>query len=362
MNEIDKPKEACGLFGYFGFRINPQLEHIVIKGLASQQHRGQESVGISSFQPETDLIKGPCKAIGLVRDFEKDFPFEDWNSSISIGHVRYSTAGNKKDLANAQPFIFYSDHLGCFTIVHNGQLCNVKQIKRELQKDVPFQSTSDSELIAHLMTRSSEKTLETALISALKQVEGSYSLLVMGNNKLIAARDPMGNKPFSLAKFEFGETGYCFASETCAFKYLNALTFLNLKYERDINPGEVLVLSEEGEKSYYPFPKKETAHCIFELIYFSSPGSKSFGVPVGKFRIELGKILALQDKIKHPDLFKKCSVSSVPDSGNLAANGYVNEAEIQLKNLLLLCEWLYLIRVYWLFLWNLNWRYFRIFD
>ncbi|RLE47173.1 hypothetical protein DRJ25_03115, partial [Candidatus Woesearchaeota archaeon] len=206
-----------------------------------------------------------------------------------------------------------------------------------IQEHVPFQSTSDTELIAHLMTLSEKTSLEGALIDALNQVDGSYSLIVIGKGELIAARDPMGNKPFSLAKFNLnGEfAGYAIASETCAFKYLKDRSILDVSFERDIYPGEVLVMSGRDVGSYFPFPERKTAHCIFELIYFSSPGSESFGVPVGKFRMELGKILSLQDKFKYGSILDNAGVIAVPDSGNLAAAGYANESKLPLKPLLI---------------------------
>ncbi len=272
--------------------------------LYALQHRGQESAGIaSSFGKKIGLVK----KMGLVRSIFKEKDFKKLKGEFAVGHIRYSTAGSSK-IRNAQPLVA---KIGKETVAlcHNGNLVNAEELKRGLRKrKIKLESSSDTEVILHLMRFSKKNKMEDKLIDALSQVKGAYSLLLLAKDKLIAARDPFGFRPLSLGKLK---QSYVLTSENCAFRLVDA-TFI-----RDIEPGEILSISKGKTKSFHPFPRpKHFSQCFFELVYFSRPDSFVFGYEVANVRKKLGKALAKKDNVQ-ADL-----VSPVPDSSNFIALGY----------------------------------------
>ncbi|MDP1676434.1 MAG: amidophosphoribosyltransferase [Bacteroidota bacterium] len=320
----DKPRTACGVFGIFD---HPQASVLTYYGLHSLQHRGQEASGIVSCEYREDkrrnhfnLIKG----MGLVTDV-----FKDYNSlkdvlkgRSAIGHNRYSTTGSANNEKNIQPLIvtYRNGNLG---VAHNGNLTNFRTIRKQLQDDgTIFQTTSDTELLLHLIARSKQKKQIDQIKEAIDKVEGAYSLVILTDSMLVAARDPYGFRPLAL-----GEKDGCYviASETCAFDIIDA------KYIRDIEPGEILVIDKRADSkeqlTSLRVEKKvaESHHCIFEYIYFSRPDSFIFGDSVDKIRRKLGKSLAQESPVL-PDSEEKTIVISVPDSSNTSALGFVTES------------------------------------
>ena len=324
----DKPREYCGIFGVFD---HPEASLLAYYGLHSLQHRGQESAGIvtSSFDEEKDRKVMPMyKDFGLVLSvFDKPKILNKiLKGRSAIGHNRYSTSGSSKNPANIQPFrVHYRK--GNIAIGHNGNLSNAKQIRERFTRDgVLFQSTSDTELILHLIAQSKKEDQMDQIMDALQQIEGAFCLVLLTDDKLIAVRDPNGFRPLSLGKVD-GK--FVVASETCAFDIIGA------EYVRDVKPGEVVVIDQEasdnGEPvSYFLEPKQgtSTSQCIFEYVYFSRPDSKIFGEMVDKIRRNLGKRLAKEhpiNEIVKKDTGKKPVIISVPDSSNTAAIGYASE-------------------------------------
>jgi amidophosphoribosyltransferase len=329
----DKPREYCGVFGVFD---HPEAALLTYYGLHALQHRGQESAGIvtSYFDEEKNRNVMPTyKDFGLVLSvFDKPKIFKKiLKGDSAIGHNRYSTSGSSKNPANIQPFRVHY-RTGNIAIGHNGNLSNAKQIrKRFREKGVLFQSTSDTELILHLIAQSKEEDQLHQIMDALSQIEGAYCLVMLTDDKLIAVRDPNGFRPLALGKVD-GK--FCVASETCAFDIIDA------EYIRDIEPGEVIVIDREASendspKSYYLEAKTGTgtSQCIFEYVYFSRPDSMVFGEMVDKIRRNLGKALAkehpISEVVKHSSSDKKPVVISVPDSSNTAALGYASENQKQ---------------------------------
>lgn len=326
----DKPREYCGIFGIFD---HPEAALLTYYGLHSLQHRGQESSGIvTSFYDEEKKrpVMPSYKDFGLVLSvFDKPKIFNKiLTGRTAIGHNRYSTSGSSKNPANIQPFrVHYRN--GNLAIGHNGNLSNAKQIRERFTKDgVLFQSTSDTELILHLIAQSKYDDQMDQIMDALAQIEGAYCLVILTDDKLIAVRDPNGFRPLALGMVD-GK--FCVASETCAFDINGA------EYIRDVEPGEVVVIDQEasdkGEpKSYFIEPKTGTgtSQCIFEYVYFSRPDSRIFGAMVDKVRRNLGKQLAkehpLNEITKNSHLKKKPVIISVPDSSNTAALGYASES------------------------------------
>lgn len=296
----------CGIFGIFNYR---DASNITYLGLHSLQHRGQESAGIVS----TDGYEMHAhREMGLVSEIFGADTLQKLSGYGAIGHVRYSTAGSSK-LGNAQPLMFeYAK--GNIAIAHNGNLTNAMVIKEELENyGSIFQSNTDTEVIIHLIALSHENATLERLISALKRVEGSFSLLVLTDKELIAARDPYGFRPLVLGKLQ---NSYVVSSETCAFDLIGA------SYLREIKPGEVLHINKNGMKSYKPFKKVKPRHCIFEYIYFARPDSYIFGRTVYTVRKALGKELAREARVD-ADM-----VIPIPDSGISASIGYSQEAGI----------------------------------
>jgi amidophosphoribosyltransferase len=233
-----------------------------------------------------------------------------------VGHVRYSTTGASQ-LLNAQPFsVTYRG--GTIAVAHNGNLVNTRELRDELEyKGSIFQTTMDTEVIVHLLARSSHEGLEKAIADTFSKVRGAYSLLLMTQDQLVAVRDPGGFRPLCLGKLNNGS--YIVASETCAFDLIEA------QYIRDIEPGEALIIDKNGLKSLFPWPKQKHSFCIFEQVYFARPDSNIFGINVYESRKKMGKLLAQECKIE-ADL-----VMPFPDSGNYAAIGYSQESGMPLE-------------------------------
>jgi amidophosphoribosyltransferase len=296
----------CGIFGIFGYK---DASNITYLGLHALQHRGQESAGIVS----TDGYEMHAhREMGLVSEIFNSDVIHKLQGYGAIGHVRYSTAGSSK-LGNAQPLMFEYSR-GDIGIAHNGNLTNALIIKEELQNyGSIFQSSTDTEVIIHLIALSHENTTLDRLISALRRIEGSYSLLVLTDKELIAVRDPYGFRPLVLGKLR---NSYVVSSETCAFDLVGA------SYIREIKPGEVFYISKDGTKSYKPFKKVDPRHCVFEYIYFARPDSFVFGRTVYSVRKALGRQLA---KETHVDADM---VIPIPDSGISASIGYSQETGI----------------------------------
>jgi amidophosphoribosyltransferase len=299
----------CGIFGIFNHFEASNLAYL---GLYALQHRGQESAGIVSS--DTRQLYH-YRQMGLVSEvFTKEILKRLFGKS-AIGHVRYSTAGSS-ELKNAQPFMV-DYYKGSLAIAHNGNLSNASLIRSELEsKGSIFQSNMDTEVIVHLIARSKEKTFVERTVNALKQVEGAYSLLILTEKEMVAARDPFGFRPLILGQLKDASV---VASETCAFDLIGA------KFVREIEPGEILLISEEGTKSFKPFPHKQHHQCIFEFIYFARPDSYLFNRNVYEVRKSLGVQLAKESPAK-VDM-----VVPIPDSGFPATLGYVAESKIPLE-------------------------------
>lgn len=297
----------CGIFGIFN---HSEASNITYLGLHSLQHRGQESAGIVSSDGYNITSH---KEMGLVSDIFDEATLEKLRGNAAIGHVRYSTAGSS-DLKNAQPFVVeYAK--GPLAVAHNGNLTNAKIIRDELQNyGSIFQSNMDTEVIVHLIALSHENSTLERLISALRRVEGSYSLLLLTEKEMIAVRDPYGFRPLVLGKLK---DSFVVASETCAFDLIEA------SYLREIEPGEILHISKEGgARSFKPLKKASHNFCIFEYIYFARPDSDVFGRTVYGVRKAFGRELARENPID-ADL-----VIPIPDSGISAAIGYSQAAGI----------------------------------
>jgi amidophosphoribosyltransferase len=294
----------CGIFGICD---HPEASKMAYLGLYALQHRGQESAGIASADG-SDIY--PYIQMGLVADVFNIDTLSKLKGSMAIGHVRYSTAGVSQ-LKNAQPLIInYAK--GQIALAHNGNIVNACEWRRKLEKQGSiFQTTSDSEVILHLIAKANGRPLEDAVRYALAKLRGAYSLLIMTPDKMMAIRDPWGVRPLCLGKLG---TSWIAASETCALDLINA------KYVRDVNPGEMVVITKSGIKSVQLFkPKSSPSLCIFEYIYFSRPDSMVFGASVHSVRRQLGRHLAQESmpQIKQADI-----VISVPDSANSAAIGF----------------------------------------
>jgi amidophosphoribosyltransferase len=309
----DKFREECAVMGVYG---HPEAANMVYLGLYALQHRGQESSGIVSSDGK-NLISH--RQMGLVADVFKEDVIKRLEGSSAIGHNRYSTTG-QSHLKNAQPFVVeYSQ--GPIAISHNGNLVNGTLLREELEQSGSiFQSTSDTEVIIHLIATSKESTLMGRIIEALARARGAYSLLFLTLDRMIAARDPMGFRPLVLGRFHSGPNkgAYVVASETCALDLIEAA------YWRDVEPGEIVVIGPDGVESLKPFPPVPHAKCIFEYIYFARPDSNLFGHNVYQVRKALGRQLARENGIA-ADL-----VTPVPDSGVPAAIGYAEESGIPL--------------------------------
>ena len=303
----DKFHDECGVFGVYG---HPEAANLTYLGLHALQHRGQEGAGICSSDRRQITIE---KSMGLVADIFSEKRLQRLPGDIAIGHNRYSTAGSSS-LKNVQP-IMVNFSLGSIAIAHNGNLVNALELRNELEsKGAIFQSNSDSEVIVHLIASSKAGGLHERLIDAMRQLSGAFSILLMTENELFALRDPFGFRPLSLGRHD---GGYVVASETCAFDLIGA------KYERDIEPGELVIINQNGLQSVKTLHSPRHAFCIFEYVYFSRPDSNIFGnCNVNGIRKEFGRQLAREYPVD-ADV-----VIPVPDSGVPAALGYAEESNI----------------------------------
>ncbi len=312
--EDDRLHEECGVFGMYDFDGN-DVAGTIYYGLFALQHRGQESCGIAVS--DTEGPKGrvlSSKGMGLVNEVFTHDDLEKLKGNIGVGHVRYSTAG-ASTRENAQPLVL-NYVKGTLGLAHNGNLVNAPALRRELEYDgAIFQTTIDSEVIAYHIARQRVKTasVEEAVKNALQKIQGSYSLIVMSPRKLIGARDPYGFRPLCIGKRDHA---YILASESCALDTIGA------EFVRDVEPGEIVVISPNGIESHRELCQKEHGRCIFEYIYFARPDSVIDGMSVYKSRIIAGRCLAKDNPVE-ADM-----VVGVPESGNAAALGYSLESGI----------------------------------
>ena len=308
---FDKFKEECAVVGAIGL---PDASNYCYLGLYSMQHRGQEGAGIVSTDGDHMFVH---REMGLVADIFDPATITSLGGSSAVGHTRYATCGSK-DRQNLQPLVAnFADNF--FAIAHNGNLVNAGDIRKDLEKTgAIFSATSDTEVFLHLIARATDRSsVAERLAVAIEKVKGAYSLVVLTNNELIAARDPAGLRPLSLGKI--GD-GYIVASETCAFDLLDA-TFV-----RDIEPGEILEITSSGElKSTKIAQSQQKAFCVFEYVYFARPDSMLQGKSVYAVRKRLGAELAKEHPID-ADL-----VVPVPDSGVPAAIGYAREIGLPME-------------------------------
>jgi amidophosphoribosyltransferase len=329
--EIDKPVSNCGIVGVFG---HPQASVITYYALHALQHRGQEASGIIAARSDVNANNGKRKFSvykdnGLVLSIFGDSKIltEQLAGDCAIGHNRYSTTGASGVIENIQPFQM-SYRNGNFALAHNGNLTNTRIVREELANaGTLFQTSTDSELILHLVARSNKKDQIEQIREALIKVEGAFSLCMMTDTSLILARDPHGIRPLSLGmiKLTDGTYAYIGASESCAFDIING------EYIRDVAPNEIIIIDkktlETGEFASVkildnpPVPH----HCIFEYIYFARPDSKVFEESVDKVRRKLGKNLAAESPVKYEGDGKRVTVINVPDSSNTATLGFVSQ-------------------------------------
>jgi amidophosphoribosyltransferase len=306
---MDKFKDECGVFGIFG---HPEAANLTYLGLFALQHRGQESAGIASADGEKLRVS---RAMGEVAEAFDEPTLSKLPGHIAIGHTRYSTAGESK-LENAQPFLIDCAH-GQIAVGHNGNLVNAREVRDELVRSGSiFQTGSDTEVILHLYARSKAPSVEEAITESIAQVRGAYSLVLLTKNRLIAARDPHGFRPLALGRL--GDA-WIVCSETCALDLIGAT------YVRDVEPGELLIISDGGLRSIRPFPPQQLSHCVFEHVYFARPDSYVFGRSVNEVRTDLGRILAQEASVP-ADV-----VVPIPDSGVCAAIGYAEAAGLPMK-------------------------------
>jgi amidophosphoribosyltransferase len=305
----EKPKESCGLLGIYGI---PDAAPLIYQGLYAQQHRGQEGAGIVVSNGEK--IRS-VKGVGLVSEVFAKNPINELTGHIGIGHVRYSTTGSTR-IQNVQPLVAECAD-GIWAIAHNGNLINAKTIRKSYQESgAIFQTSSDSEVLIHLLADPMFRLRPLRVERALQELEGAFSFLLMTKDSVMAARDPNGFRPLSIGKL--GD-GYVFASETCALSQIGA------EYVRDVLPGELITVNSSGLKSSMFTEKKEHySHCVFEHIYFAHPDSYLFEQNVHNVRLNYGKKLAEEYPVE-ADI-----VIAIPDSGNSAALGYSKQSGIPL--------------------------------
>ena len=305
----DKFRDECGVFGIYG---HPDASSMTYLGLYALQHRGQESAGIAVADAGHVRLS---RAMGYVGDAFTDRILADLAGPSAIGHVRYSTSGDSR-IVNAQPILIDCAH-GQIALCHNGNLVNATELRDELvHRGSIFQTNSDTEVVLHLYAKSDAATAEGAIVESVSQVRGAFSLVMLTPNNLIAVRDPHGFRPLALGRL--GDA-YVVCSETCALDLIGA------RYERDVEPGEVLVIGDAGARSYKPFPATPSAHCVFEHVYFARPDSYVFGQSVNEVRTNLGRQLA-QEAYVEAD-----AVVPIPDSGLCAAIGYAESSGLPLK-------------------------------
>jgi len=316
MLKSDKFREECGVIAIYA---HPEAEKLAYLGLHALQHRGQESAGIVTSD---GMTLHPYKAMGLVADIFTEEVLSQLHGTLAIGHTRYSTAGDSA-LLNAQPILVQSNK-GRVALAHNGNLVNAPEVRARLETQGSiFQTNSDTEVIVHLIALSKEHTLPEAMADALRRVEGAFSLVMISPDRIFAARDPRGFRPLAMGRIPRQENQQqdtiVFASETCAFDLIGAT------YEREVKPGELVVVGPEGITSRFYASAAPQSSCIFEHVYFSRPDSLVFGRAVQDSREELGRQLA-REAPAEADI-----VVPVPDSGVTAAMGYASESGIPFR-------------------------------
>lgn len=301
------PTHECGVFGVFG---HPDAALLTYYGLFALQHRGQESAGIVT-------CRGPGhpfhihRAMGLVSQVFDGTSLQKLAGDRGIGHVRYSTSGSSS-LANAQPLVADTSR-GPLAVAHNGNLVNAGALRAELEEaGAIFQTTTDSEMVLHLLAR---QAAQGEPLAALRRLQGAFSLVLLTPEALVGVRDPHGFRPLVLGRLG---SGWVLSSET------SALDLIGARLEREVAPGEVVIIDADGPRSVFPFPPARPALCIFELVYFARPDSRFGGRNVAEMRVEMGRRLAREHPVQ-ADL-----VVPVPDSGNYAAQGYAEESGIPL--------------------------------
>lgn len=306
----DKPRDECGVFGIYGRRTD--VAKFTYYGLYGIQHRGQESAGIAVSDGESiELHKG----LGLVSEVFSDESLGKLRGHISVGHVRYSTTGSPS-VVNAQPLVFRYLQ-GQVAVAHNGNVTNAVTLQRSLAHNgAVFQSTCDTEIFINLIARYGQDSLENALMKCMIDIRGAYSLVLMTRDKLVGMRDPYGVRPLCLGR---RGKAHILSSESCALESIGA------RFVRDVEPGEIVVIGEEGLMSYRPMPASRRALCVFELVYVARPDSVIDGISVNRARTEMGRRLYGE----HP-LEADC-VIPVPDSGIPAALGYAEASGIPYK-------------------------------
>jgi len=316
MTTSDKFRDECGVVAIYS---HPEAETLAYLGLHALQHRGQESAGIVSSD---GMSLHMHKAMGLVADIFTEKKLSRIRGTLAIGHTRYSTTGDSA-LLNAQPIMVQSNK-GMIALAHNGNLTNAGEIRARMEAQGSiFQTSSDTEVIVHLIAQSREHTLPEAMADALRRVEGAFSLVMISPDRVFAARDPRGFRPLAMGRIPAqGDRLHdtiVFASETCAFDLIGAV------YEREVKPGELVIVGPEGTSSRFYSPALAQSSCIFEHVYFSRPDSRVFGRPVQESREQLGRQLAIEAPVE-ADL-----VVPVPDSGVTAAMGFAAESGIPLR-------------------------------
>ncbi|MBI3209381.1 MAG: amidophosphoribosyltransferase [Candidatus Solibacter usitatus] len=311
---FDKFREECGVFAIYG---HPEAANVADLGIFALQHRGQESAGVASSDGNSVYC---FKAMGHVADIFTPSVLSSLPGERAIGHTRYSTAGDTV-LLNAQPFSVTTNK-GRIALAHNGNITNAAEIRRELEADgAIFSASSDTEVVLHLISRSREKTVASALRDALLQLEGAFSLVLLTKTHIIVARDPNGFRPLCMGQMEIpgDRVSYVFASETCSFDLIGAV------HMGDVEPGEMVIVGPEGITREFFAPRRDRSQCVFEHVYFSRPDSVVFGRPVAQSREAMGRLLARQ----HP--VDADVVVPVPDSGVVAALGFAAESGIPLR-------------------------------
>jgi len=313
MEGRDKFREECGLMAIWG---QAEASNLAYLGLYAQQHRGQEGVGIIAYDDTSDAFS-THKGLSLVQDVFRGFDFKKLPGRFAIGHVRYTTAGGNK-IANVQPF-FSEISRGRVGIAHNGNLINATELRKKLIRDgAIFATSSDTEVFLHLLARAKPNlSIAEAVISAISQTKGAFSLVLFVEGNLFLIRDPAGLRPLVLGRL--GDS-YIAASETCAFDLLGAT------YEREVEPGEVIMIDQNLQvSSFFPFGPTKPSPCIFEYVYFARPDSQIFSRNVYAVRKKMGEELERESHVD-ADI-----VVPVPDSGVSAAIGYSQASGIPLE-------------------------------
>jgi amidophosphoribosyltransferase len=307
----DGPRDECGVFGIYA--PEHDVARLAYFALFALQHRGQESAGIATAPRGGSIMA--IRDQGLVAQVFDEHTLRSLVGDMAIGHVRYSTTGSS-EWENAQPIV--RDDSRTLALAHNGNLINAVELHSELRgRDVPFRSTSDSEIIAALLTTHPAERIEDSVVDVLPRLKGAFSTVVMTEDAVVAFRDPHGLRPLALGMIEddgYGRPAYCVASESCAFDLIGA------RYLRDVQPGEVVTLTERGFKSQLVAGSERRAFCVFEYIYFARPDSRMAGTVLQVARAKMGEILWREAAVE-ADV-----VIPVPDSGNPAARGLARAA------------------------------------